>query len=95
MEINIEKIENINLLSKYYSEDVLKHNMEHGTITPYMVLKYQKNLSNEFIFDYILNKKYMKFKKDFDITLNKIISIYPDFGKFNIKAHLELINKCK
>lgn len=56
--------------------------MEKGTITPYYVLCFQKDLSNEFIVKYILNKKYAVFREDRDITINKIIEYFPNFDKF-------------
>ncbi len=88
MEKYIE-IKNIDLLDNKYDEQTLKYNMEKGNLSPYMVMKHQYNLSNEFIFEYILNEKYAVFREDFDITINKIIGFFPDFAKFNIKEYLQ------
>jgi hypothetical protein len=85
----IEKIENKDLLRNQYDEYILKFNMENRRITPYMVLNHQNNLSNEFIFDYILNEKYAIFDNDYDITLNIVIGIYPNFAKFDIQEYIK------
>lgn len=82
------EIKNIDLLNNKYDENTLKFNMENGNLSPYMVLKYQINLSNEFIFEYILNEKYAVFRNDYDITINKVIGIHPNFAKFDIKEYL-------
>lgn len=91
-EIKIEEINNDDLSSKQYDESILVYNMKRGTLTPYMIIKYQKKLSNEFIAGYILNEKYAAFNEDYDITINKIILKYPDFAKFDLKSY---INKSK
>jgi len=85
MNDKIEQIENKDLMSNQYDEKTLIFNMELGKLTPNMVLIHQKKLSNEFIFKYILNEKYAVFNKDFDITINKIIGLHPNFANFDIK----------
>ena len=55
---NIIELNNMDLYLRNYRETILKYNIENGKISQYVVLKTQKNLSNEFIFYYILNEKY-------------------------------------
>lgn len=89
MNNNIKIIENKDLLCNQYEEYILKFNMEQKRISPYIVLIHQNNLSNEFIFEYILNEDYAIFSTDYDITINKVIGIYPNFAKFDIQAYLK------
>ena len=67
--------------------------MKNRKITPDSVLSTQKNLSNEFIVDYILNKEYAVFSEDYDITINMINGMYPNFRKFDIESYLKNKNK--
>lgn len=83
---DIEIINNTDLELKKYDEKVLRHNMEKGRISPYKVLKTQKNLSNEFIVYYILNEKYAVFREDYDITINKVVGLFPNFANFDPKT---------
>jgi hypothetical protein len=83
---DIEIINNIDLDFKKYNENVLKYNMEKGRISPYKVFKTQQNLSNEFIVYYILNEKYAIFREDYDITINKVVGLFPNFANFNLKT---------
>ena len=76
-------IENKDLMFRQYDEYVLKFNIINKNITPYMILIHQKNLSNEFLFEYVLNEKYCVFKKDFDITIDKVIGLFPNFANFD------------
>jgi hypothetical protein len=89
MENKIKEIKNEDLIFSKYNEQILKYNMEQGKITPNMVLKHQKNLSNEFIFEYIINEKYAIFMKDYDITINKVIGLHPNFANFNINEYIK------
>ena len=88
---NIKLISNIDLNNNKYDEKTLEYNMERGTIYPYTVLKTQKNLSNEFIVEYILNEKYAVFREDFDITINKVIGLFPNFANYEPKPNV--VNK--
>ena len=81
--INISKITNLDLYSNQYTEDILIYNMHK--LSPHSVLTTQNNLSNEFIYNYILNKKYVIFREDRDITINEILKYFNDFGKYNPK----------
>lgn len=83
----IKLITNIDLNYNQYDEKTLSFNMEEGTISPYSVLKTQKDLSNEFIVEYILNEKYAVFREDRDITINKVIGLFPNFANFNPKTY--------
>lgn len=93
---NIKIIKNIDLNYNQYDEKTLSYNMDNGTICPYAVLKTQKDLSNEFIVEYILNEKYAVFREDFDITINKVIGLFPNFANFDYKTYKikkDLFNK--
>lgn len=80
-------ITNNDLSTNQYSEKTLAFNMEKGTLTPYMVFKTQKNLSNEFIVEYILNDNYAEFMEDYDITITKVIGKFPNFANFDPKTY--------
>jgi len=84
---DIKLIKNDNLYNNQYDEKTLSFNMENGTISPYLVLKTQKNLSNEFIVEYILNEKYAVFREDYDITINKVVGLFPNFANFNPRTY--------
>lgn len=93
---NIENVENMEItliddndLNSFsqYDEKTLGFNMEKGTLTPYQVYRTQKNLSNEFIVEYILNENYTTFMEDHDITINKIIGKFPNFANFDPKTY--------
>lgn len=84
---DIKMITNIDLNYNQYDEKTLSYNMEKGTLCPYSVLKTQKDLSNEFIVEYILNEKYAVFREDYDITINKIIGLFPNFAYFDPKKY--------
>lgn len=84
----IKLIDDNDLNSSFqYDEKTLGLNIERGTITQYQVFRTQKNLSNEFIVEYILNEDYGKFIEDYDITINKIIGKFPNFAYFNPKTY--------
>jgi hypothetical protein len=53
-------------------------------LSPHSILITQNNMSNEFISNYILNKKYFIFREDYELTLDDIINYHPNF-KFIIK----------
>lgn len=84
---NIKLITNIDLKYNQYDEKTLSFNMEKGTICPNFILKTQKDLSNEFIVEYILNEKYAVFREDYDITINKVIGLFPNFANFDPKTY--------
>ncbi len=92
MENKIKQIKNEDLLSNQYDEQTLKFNMVQGNITPSIVLVYQNNLSNEFIFEYVLNEKYAIFRNDKDITINKVIGLHPNFANFDVNSYVKNIN---
>lgn len=79
-------IKNSDLNLNQYDEKILSFNMKNGSITPYKVFSTQKNLSNEFIIEYILNEDYAIFVEDYDITINKVICKFPNFINFNPKT---------
>ena len=84
----IKLIDDNDLNSFYqYDEKTLGFNMERGTLTPYQVYRTQKNLSNEFIVEYILNENYGVSIKENDITINKIIGKFPNFAYFDPKTY--------
>lgn len=86
--VEIKLIDDNDLNSSFqYDEKILGFNMERGTITPYQVYRTQKNLSNEFIVEYILNENYATFMEDYDITINKIIGKFPNFAYFDPKTY--------
>ncbi len=68
--------------NNYYSVEDLIENIDN--LFPSIIIKTQKNLTDEFIIKYILNEKYAKTREDDDITLNDLINYYPNFG-FNKK----------
>jgi hypothetical protein len=74
---NTKKITNLDLYSNKYDEDILIDNINH--LSPSSILETQNNLSNEFISQYILNKKYFIFREDYEITINDIVNKYPNF----------------
>jgi hypothetical protein len=78
---NVVKITNLDLYSNQYDEQILVHNM--CKLSPHSILTTQSNLSNNFIWNYVLNKKYHIFREDRDITLQEVLNYYPDFAKFN------------
>jgi hypothetical protein len=93
---NIENTDNVEIklindddLNSFfqYDEKTLGFNMERGTLSPYQVYRTQKNLSNEFIVEYILNENYATFMEDYDITINKIIGKFPNFAYFDPKTY--------
>ena len=93
---NIENTDNVEIkliddndlnFSFQYDEKTLGFNMKRGTLTPYQVYRTQKNLSNEFIVEYILNGDYGESLKDYDITINKIIGKFPNFAYFDPKTY--------
>lgn len=67
-----------------YDEKTLVFNIERRALTPYKVFQTQKNLSNEFIIEYILNEEDME---DHDITLNKLVGKFPNFAYFDPKTY--------
>jgi len=84
----IKLIDDDDLNSFYqYDEKTLGFNIKRGTLTQYQVYRTQKNLSNEFIVDYILNEDYGEFLEDYDITINKIIGKFPNFAYFDPKTY--------
>lgn len=84
---DIKLIENEDLNLNQYDEKILSFNMRRRSLTPYQVFRTQKNLSNEFIVEYILNKDYTEFMEDTDITINKVIGKFPNFAFFNPKTY--------
>jgi len=78
---NIE-IKNLDLYSNQYCENILIYNI--NKLSPHSILTTQNNLSNHFIWNYILNTKYAIFREDNDITLQEILKYYPNFKKTNI-----------
>lgn len=78
----ISEITNLDLYSNQYDENILIHNM--NKLSPHSILITQNNMSNEFILNYILNKKYFIFREDYELTLDDIINYHPNF-KFIIK----------
>lgn len=82
MTTNIE-IYNIDLYSNQYDENTLIHNI--NKLSLYSILKTQKNISNDFIANFIINPKYSKDREDDDITLQDILKFHPNFGKYEFK----------
>jgi hypothetical protein len=74
---NNYKITNLDLYSNQYNEKILEQNIMW--LSQHTILTTQNNLSNEFIWKYILNSKYNKFKEDNDITIYDILAFYPNF----------------
>ena len=75
-------ITNMDLYSYQYDENTLILNMEN--LSPYSLLTTQKKLSNEFIFNFILNPKYYVFREDEEITIHDILRYHPNFSKYKI-----------
>ena len=63
----------ISLHDRQYSEKELIDNID--SLYQYIIVRTQKNLSKEFINNYILNPKYSSCSKDEEITL-EILQIY-------------------
>lgn len=81
----MKKIENHYLIFEQYDEQTLKFNIELGKLSPYTVLTKQKNISNEFIFKYILNEKYCIIRKDYEITIHDVIRYHPNFKNYCVE----------
>ncbi len=61
-----------------YDEEILIHNIER--LSQYSIFITQEELSNNFIWNYLLNTKYNKFVEDENVTFMNVISKYPDFS---------------
>jgi hypothetical protein len=67
-------ISNIDLLNKRYDESILINNIHRLSLET--IVRSQKKLSKEFIDNYILSDKYVKFPED-DITINTLYMYQP------------------
>ena len=70
---------NISLYNKQYSEKELIDNID--SLFQYIIVRTQKNLSKDFINNYILNSKYNSCSKDEDITLEILYIYQPQYFK--------------
>lgn len=70
---------NISLYNNQYSEKELIDNID--SLFQYIIVRTQKNLSKEFINNYILNSKYNSCSKDEDITLEILYIYQPQYFK--------------
>lgn len=50
-----------------------------STLSVYTIIATQKNLPNEFIYEYVLNSKYQLFEEDKSITIEEIKKFQPNF----------------
>ncbi len=73
----MNNITNDDLKKNQYSEDVLKNNIDR--LFQCIIVKTQKNLSKEFIDEYILNEKYSAIPKDSDITCEILKNYQPQY----------------
>jgi len=76
-------ISNVDLYQNQFDECVLIDNIDK--LSPHSILITQKNLSNEFITNYVLDPKYAIFREDYDITLPEILKYHPNFAKYKFK----------
>jgi len=66
------------LYSSQYDEEILIHNIER--LSQYSIFITQEELSNNFIWNYLLNTKYNKIIEDENVNFMNVISKYPDFS---------------
>jgi len=66
-------ISNIDLFNNLYSEDILKNNINN--LSTYDIVRTQKNLSKEFIIQYILNTDY----NDDEVTIETLYNYQPNY----------------
>jgi hypothetical protein len=66
-------ISNIDLFNNLYSEDILKNNINN--LSTYDIVRTQKNLSKEFINQYILNTDY----NDDEVTIETLYNYQPNY----------------
>lgn len=71
------QITNMDLYSNQYSEQVLISNIDN--LSQHTIFCTQKNLTNNFIWNYLLNSKYNKFIEDGEIMMHDILAKYPNF----------------
>ena len=72
-------INNTDLYNNQYSEKELIENIDNLSV--YTILTKQKNLSKEFINNYILNPKYHFSEKEKDITIVHLQLYQPEYYK--------------
>jgi len=60
-----------------YSDEILINNINY--LCPSVILKTQKNISNDFIKKYILSEDYAKIREDYDITLIDLCNYFPNY----------------
>lgn len=73
-----QPVTNQDLLKKQYDEDILKKNIEFLSVT--RIIETQKNLSDDFIDNFILNDKYQQTHDD-EITISKLLNCQPQYKK--------------
>lgn len=66
-------ISNIDLFNNLYSEDILKKSINN--LSTYDIVRTQKNLSKEFIIQYILNTNY----NDDEVTIETLYNYQPNY----------------
>lgn len=71
-------VTNQDLLKNQYNEDTLKKNIESLSVT--RIIETQKNLSDDFIDNFILNDKYQQTHDD-EITISKLLNCQPQYKK--------------
>ena len=72
------EITNSDLLTKIFPEEILVKNIDHLSLMT--IIKTQKNLSKQFINNYIFNDKYIIFPED-DISYSDLITFQPQYYK--------------
>ncbi len=70
-------INNIDLYNNYYNEKELIDNIDNLSV--YTILTTQRNLSKDFINNYILNENYQYCQKEKDITIIHIQLYQPQY----------------
>ena len=75
----IPNIESDDLENNQYSEEILIHNINKLFVST--ILRTQKNLSIEFIDNFILNEKYQVDRKEKDLTIYDILKHQPHYAK--------------
>jgi hypothetical protein len=71
------KITNNDLYNKIFSEKILIQNIDNLFVNT--IINTQKNLSDDFINNYVLNEKYHKDRRD-DMTIFEIFQMQPQYS---------------
>jgi hypothetical protein len=84
---NMKYLSNNDLYNNQYSEKELIENIDHLFLLS--IIETQKNLSKEFIDEYILNEKYQT-ENDDDICLDELLKHQSHYGKIKQEIKKEI-----